>query len=210
MDIGKRFLWFKWDIRKDPGGLYISREAVHAGSMESWATLERSCIWKLQRRAVVGMGQARLDISRQRYVQRRYLFDLRNVMIYIGPGIWLSPSPKSLPILTLFGSTNLNSRSAHLDTELSFVMVVPSRHVNAHTLEGDTGGTETPNAPDISPTAQETSESNEEYANTALSLRQRLQYEIDNIRANSSTWKGSRRKVQLSTKLMVWFVKGML
>ena len=38
-------------------------------------------------------------------------------------GIWLSPSPESLPILTLFGSTNLNSRSAHLDTELSFVML---------------------------------------------------------------------------------------
>ena len=41
-------------------------------------------------------------------------------------GIWLSPSPDSAPILTLFGSTNLNSRSAHLDTELSFVMLTSS------------------------------------------------------------------------------------
>ncbi|KAJ7846155.1 hypothetical protein B0H13DRAFT_2093898, partial [Mycena leptocephala] len=29
------------------------------------------------------------------------------------------------PMLTLFGSTNLNSRSAHIDTELSFLMLVP-------------------------------------------------------------------------------------
>ena len=41
-------------------------------------------------------------------------------------GIWLSPKPDSLPILTLFGSTNLNSRSAQLDTELSFVMLANS------------------------------------------------------------------------------------
>lgn len=44
-------------------------------------------------------------------------------------GIWLSPNPGSLPILTLFGSTNLNSRSAHLDTELSFVMLANSETV---------------------------------------------------------------------------------
>ena len=44
-------------------------------------------------------------------------------------GIWLSPNRESLPILTLFGSTNLNSRSAHLDTELSFVMLANSETV---------------------------------------------------------------------------------
>ena len=38
-------------------------------------------------------------------------------------GIWVSPSPVSAPYLSLFGSTNLNSRSAHLDTELSFFML---------------------------------------------------------------------------------------
>jgi CDP-diacylglycerol--glycerol-3-phosphate 3-phosphatidyltransferase len=42
------------------------------------------------------------------------------------PGIWLSPTPDSAPILSLFGSTNLNSRSSHLDTELSFVMMTSS------------------------------------------------------------------------------------
>lgn len=45
---------------------------------------------------------------------------------YHAKGIWLSPKPGSLPILTLFGSTNLNSRSAQLDTELSFVMLANS------------------------------------------------------------------------------------
>lgn len=43
------------------------------------------------------------------------------------PGLWLSENTASPPVLTLFGSTNLNSRSAHLDTELSFVMLVPPR-----------------------------------------------------------------------------------
>lgn len=37
-------------------------------------------------------------------------------------GIWYRPTRTSLPELTLFGSTNLNSRSANLDTELSFLM----------------------------------------------------------------------------------------
>ena len=39
---------------------------------------------------------------------------------------WVSPSLSEDPVLTLFGSTNLNSRSANLDAELAFVMVVPS------------------------------------------------------------------------------------
>ena len=37
-------------------------------------------------------------------------------------GIWLRPNPAADPCLTLFGSTNLNSRSANLDTELSFFL----------------------------------------------------------------------------------------
>jgi len=41
-------------------------------------------------------------------------------------GVWLSPSADTPPVLTLFGSTNLNSRSANLDSELSFVMVTSS------------------------------------------------------------------------------------
>ncbi|KAJ6544992.1 CDP-diacylglycerol-glycerol-3-phosphate 3-phosphatidyltransferase [Mycena vulgaris] len=44
---------------------------------------------------------------------------------YHAKGIWLSAAGGRLPLLTLFGSTNLNSRSAHIDTELSFLMLVP-------------------------------------------------------------------------------------
>ena len=50
-------------------------------------------------------------------------------LVHLFLGIWLSPNPESPPILTLFGSTNLNSRSAHLDTELSFVMLANSEAV---------------------------------------------------------------------------------
>lgn len=47
------------------------------------------------------------------------------------PGIWYRPTPESTPQLTLFGSTNLNSRSAHLDTELSFVMLTSAPALSA-------------------------------------------------------------------------------
>ncbi|KAG8791654.1 CDP-diacylglycerol--glycerol-3-phosphate 3-phosphatidyltransferase [Ceratobasidium sp. 428] len=46
---------------------------------------------------------------------------------YHAKGIWLSPSARETPYATLFGSTNLNSRSAHLDTEISFILSVPER-----------------------------------------------------------------------------------
>jgi CDP-diacylglycerol---glycerol-3-phosphate 3-phosphatidyltransferase len=36
--------------------------------------------------------------------------------------MWYRPTLTGPPELTLFGSTNLNSRSANLDTELSFFM----------------------------------------------------------------------------------------
>ena len=45
---------------------------------------------------------------------------------YHAKGLWVSPTQGERPVLTLFGSTNLNSRSANLDTELAFVMLVPS------------------------------------------------------------------------------------
>ncbi|KAH9852718.1 hypothetical protein C2E23DRAFT_824988 [Lenzites betulinus] len=45
---------------------------------------------------------------------------------YHAKGIWVRPTPCSTPALTLFGSTNLNSRSANLDTELSFVLATTS------------------------------------------------------------------------------------
>jgi len=74
--------------------------------------------------------QAGLDISCKRCARRfssRVEINRRSGAFI--SGIWLSPNPESLPILTLFGSTNLNSRSAHLDTELSFVMLANSETV---------------------------------------------------------------------------------
>lgn len=44
---------------------------------------------------------------------------------YHAKGLWISPTHNERPVLTLFGSTNLNSRSANLDTELAFVMLTP-------------------------------------------------------------------------------------
>ncbi len=38
----------------------------------------------------------------------------------------MRPNPSADPCLTLFGSTNLNSRSANLDTELSFILATAS------------------------------------------------------------------------------------
>ncbi|XP_006459614.1 hypothetical protein AGABI2DRAFT_184234 [Agaricus bisporus var. bisporus H97] len=130
---------------------------------------------------------------------------------YHAKGIWLSSSSKALPILTLFGSTNLNSRSAHLDTELSFVMVLPSHQMDAeqdaHKSVDDNPATAYSPQDNLS---SETKASTEASQDTALNLRERLQHEIDNIRMNASTWKGARRDVRFSTKLMLWFLKGML
>nr|GAT47409.1 predicted protein [Mycena chlorophos] len=51
---------------------------------------------------------------------------------YHAKGIWVSDTdPDALPKLTIFGSTNLNSRSAHIDSELSFLMVAPEGHEEA-------------------------------------------------------------------------------
>jgi len=47
---------------------------------------------------------------------------------YCLKGMWIRPTPSSLPTMTLFGSTNLNSRSSNLDTELSFIMTVPENN----------------------------------------------------------------------------------
>ncbi|EPQ57779.1 hypothetical protein GLOTRDRAFT_71652 [Gloeophyllum trabeum ATCC 11539] len=50
----------------------------------------------------------------------------RDGWTYHAKGLWLSPTPDSPPVLTLLGSTNLNSRSANLDTELSFILLSSS------------------------------------------------------------------------------------
>ncbi|PCH37915.1 hypothetical protein WOLCODRAFT_135922 [Wolfiporia cocos MD-104 SS10] len=50
----------------------------------------------------------------------------RDGWTYHAKGIWVRPTQVEDPVLTLFGSTNLNSRSANLDTELSFMLVTTS------------------------------------------------------------------------------------
>ncbi|KAG6873239.1 hypothetical protein C0995_001258 [Termitomyces sp. Mi166 len=101
---------------------------------------------------------------------------------YHAKGIWVSLSPSSLPVLTLFGSTNLNSRSAHIDTELSFVMLVPS-------AEGSS-----PKGI-LSPTAL---------------VQKQLKDEVEGLRAHATEWKGEQRNVRFWTKVIVRLVKGML
>lgn len=85
-----------------------------------------------------------------------------------------------MPILTLFGSTNLNSRSAHIDTELSFIMILPSLPASA---------------------VDDTS---------IVTLRKQLAAEIQDIRSHAGMWKGAQRKVRFWTKVIVQIVKGML
>ncbi|CAE6439414.1 hypothetical protein ACGC1H_000783 [Rhizoctonia solani] len=47
---------------------------------------------------------------------------------YHAKGMWILPSIHEAPYATLFGSTNLNSRSAHLDTEVSFLLSVSEQN----------------------------------------------------------------------------------
>ncbi|KAH9930781.1 uncharacterized protein B0H18DRAFT_1083838 [Fomitopsis serialis] len=54
---------------------------------------------------------------------------------YHAKGIWLRPTPSAHPCLTLFGSTNLNARSANIDTELSFMLVTTSPKLRARLAE---------------------------------------------------------------------------
>ncbi|KAH8822846.1 CDP-diacylglycerol-glycerol-3-phosphate 3-phosphatidyltransferase [Flagelloscypha sp. PMI_526] len=53
---------------------------------------------------------------------------------YHAKGIWVSPSPNQPPNITVFGSTNFNSRSSFIDTELSFVLVAPGEDDKSMTL----------------------------------------------------------------------------
>lgn len=88
--------------------------------------------------------------------------------------------------MTLFGSTNLNSRSAHLDTELSFLMVAPSECLPAEVC-GASGDPE-----------------------KQVGLRAGLAEEINRIRSNVVEWAGGTRQVRWTTKILVWLVRGML
>jgi hypothetical protein len=102
----------------------MARAAIH-GSRARFSTSRSSVRSRFC--GAQGVEQEGLDIPCKGCAHRfsRYVETNRRSGAFI-IGIWLSPNPKSLPILTLFGSTNLNSRSAHLDTELSFVMLANS------------------------------------------------------------------------------------
>jgi len=59
---------------------------------------------------------------------------MRNLNFIVLSGIWVrfhnDVQRNSYPVISLFGSTNLNSRSAKLDTELSFIMVTESESLS--------------------------------------------------------------------------------
>uniref|UniRef100_A0A0W0F713 CDP-diacylglycerol--glycerol-3-phosphate 3-phosphatidyltransferase n=1 Tax=Moniliophthora roreri TaxID=221103 RepID=A0A0W0F713_MONRR len=96
---------------------------------------------------------------------------LKDGWTYHAKGLWFSPNASSHPVLTLFGSTNLNSRSSHIDTELSFVMILPSEQQNTDSQQKAT-----------------------ESANGITILQAQLADEVANIRANAHEWKGDKRK----------------
>ena len=87
----------------------------------------------------------------------------------------------------MLGSTNLNSRSADLDTELSFLMVTPSELQNTGSNGESVSG-----------------------ENSVKHLRQQLRTEIDKIREDVVGWKGGQRRVRHLTKAIVHLVKDML
>ncbi|EEB93526.1 hypothetical protein MPER_07800, partial [Moniliophthora perniciosa FA553] len=112
---------------------------------------------------------------------------LKDGWTYHAKGLWLSPNASSHPVLTLFGSTNLNSRSSHIDTELSFVMILPSKQQDTDSQQKAT-----------------------ELTNGITTLQAQLADEVANIRASTHEWKGDSRKVRLGTKLLVALVGKML
>lgn len=121
-------------------------------------------------------------------------------------GIWVSPTPTEPPVLTLFGSTNLNSRSAHIDTELSFIMVMPSDGGNDKTSTGEinaTTGEANSTKPTTTPAAQE-------QPDALMALRRRLAEEVRDLRAHTGPWQGDKRHVRIGTKAIVGVVGGML
>ncbi|CCA67064.1 related to PGS1-phosphatidylglycerophosphate synthase [Serendipita indica DSM 11827] len=79
---------------------------------------------------------------------------------YHAKGIWLRPKSDEHPTTTVFGSTNLNSRSANLDTELSFIMHTQSESLRARLHDeanriwanASTAGEETWSQPSRKPT----------------------------------------------------------
>lgn len=112
----------------------------------------------------------------------------------------MSPTPDAPPVLTLFGSTNLNSRSSQLDTELSFIMALPlsaSELVRTSPEERNTAvaGVSAPQVGEQTP---------------GLDLRQELHKEISRLHQFTGEWQGGSRAVRWGTKALVHLVGGML
>ncbi|GLB40614.1 putative CDP-diacylglycerol-glycerol-3-phosphate 3-phosphatidyltransferase [Lyophyllum shimeji] len=117
----------------------------------------------------------------------------RDGWTYHAKGIWVSPSHSSPPVLTLFGSTNLNSRSAHIDTELSFIMVVPFAQDTVRPVDAGAQPTKDPS-----------------HAPSTVALRHQLAGEVSQLRSYATRWKGAQRRVRYWTRVIVKMVEGML
>ncbi|KIK66890.1 hypothetical protein GYMLUDRAFT_257598 [Collybiopsis luxurians FD-317 M1] len=137
---------------------------------------------------------------------------------YHAKGLWLSPSADSAPVLTLFGSTNLNSRSSDIDTELSFVMVLPPERpcIEGTNRDGDgvedekgvrdgDGDGDGENGIRNVNVERVGSEKGDD-TDAVGKLRRQLSREVADIRADAKEWKGDRRKVRWLTKVIVWLV----
>ncbi|KAJ3985472.1 hypothetical protein F5890DRAFT_1459342 [Lentinula detonsa] len=124
--------------------------------------------------ALFGAGQSNIELDEWE----------KDGWTYHAKGLWLSPSADSSPVLSLFGSTNLNARSADIDTELSFIMILPPPP---------------PPPPSVSGHPQTVNDN-------AVTLREQLSQEIADIRKDVRPWKGGLRKVRWLTKIIVFLV----
>ncbi|KAF5310409.1 hypothetical protein D9758_018996 [Tetrapyrgos nigripes] len=107
------------------------------------------------------------------------------------------PNPNFKPVLTLFGSTNLNSRSAELDTELSFVMVLPSpspvpesESEASSTSDGGNSNSSLDKTKTNTNTNTNTNTKSDPERETPVEhLRKQLAEEVQRIREDSKEWK---------------------
>ncbi|SRR5258708_28585479 len=76
----------------------------------------------MARRGVERMGKEWVDVSCQRWFSTTTSLLIKPLLTWNPAGIWVTPPETYYPAITLFGSTNLNARSANLDTELSFLL----------------------------------------------------------------------------------------
>lgn len=137
---------------------------------------------------------------------------------YHAKGIWVRPTSNEPPVMTLFGSTNLNARSARIDTELGFVMVIPSSSSSTTTMSlsqwpsGSTPASATIEGGNEAPTAAAGLDDGKDALINSpnMTLRLQLADEVDRICLYAKPWRGGERKVRFWTKVIVGIVKDML